>query len=303
MTYPRSGLKATRSPRDAVVESRRGSCARAAGARSSRARRARTSRPAAAPRRSPCAPSARRGTTVPNALGGHSGTRPKVGLSPGRPQKPHGMRIEPAPSLPSASGTRPAASAAALPPLEPPGVVAGSHGLRVTPYSGLSVTPFQPNSGDVVWPGSTAPLRRSAATAERVLVPRPGRVDRARAAPRRPAARRVRVLDRDGHAVQRAERRAALPALLGGACLGQRALGVDEAEGVERVGLDPRQQRLEDLDRRQAPLAERDQQLSSRSGRRSRRNVARGNLVLRPFGTGTRTKLPIRRLSRPRPER
>src|SRR4051794_11220431 len=104
--------------------------------------------------------------TVPNALGGHSGTRPKVGLSPGNPLKPHGMRIEPAPSLPSASGTRPAASAAALPPLEPPGVMAGSHGLRVMPYSGLSVTPFQPNSGDVVWPTSTAPLRRSAATAE-----------------------------------------------------------------------------------------------------------------------------------------
>ena len=104
--------------------------------------------------------------TVPNALGGHIGTRPNVGLSPGRPVKPHGMRIEPAPSLPSASGTRPAASAAALPPLEPPGVVSGSQGLRVIPYSGLSVTPFQPNSGEVVWPGSTAPLRRSAATAE-----------------------------------------------------------------------------------------------------------------------------------------
>ena len=78
----------------------------------------------------------------------------------------HGIRIEPAPSLPSASGTRPAASAAALPPLEPPGVLDGSHGLRVIPNRGLSVTPFQPNSGDVVCTGMTAPLRRSAATAE-----------------------------------------------------------------------------------------------------------------------------------------
>src|SRR5690349_4852433 len=86
------------------------------------------------------------------------------------------MRIEPAPSLPNASGTRPAASAAALPPLEPPGVVDGSQGLRVMPYSGPSVMPFQPNSGDVVWPGSTAPLRRSAATAEPSSSTRPASV-------------------------------------------------------------------------------------------------------------------------------
>ena len=41
----------------------------------------------------------------------------------------------------------PAATAAAAPPEDPPGVFAGFHGLRVTPVSGLSVTPFQPNSG------------------------------------------------------------------------------------------------------------------------------------------------------------
>ena len=35
-----------------------------------------------------------------------------------------------------------------------------SHGLRVMPYSGLSVTPFQPNSGVVVLPSSTAPALR-----------------------------------------------------------------------------------------------------------------------------------------------
>jgi hypothetical protein len=95
--------------------------------------------------------------TVPYGLAGHAGTRPKVGLIPGSPQKLQGMRIDPPPSVPSASGTIPPASAAALPPLEPPAVRAGSQGLRVTPVSGLSVTPFQPNSGVVVLPGSTAP--------------------------------------------------------------------------------------------------------------------------------------------------
>src|SRR6185295_6571842 len=48
----------------------------------------------------------------------------------------------------------------AAPPLEPPDVLVGSHGLRVMPVSGLSVTPFQPYSGTVVLPIKTAPLSR-----------------------------------------------------------------------------------------------------------------------------------------------
>ena len=40
------------------------------------------------------------------------------------------MRIEPPPSLASASGTMPAATAAAAPPLEPPVLRAGSQGFR-----------------------------------------------------------------------------------------------------------------------------------------------------------------------------
>jgi hypothetical protein len=44
----------------------------------------------------------------------------------------------------------PEATAAALPPEEPPGVFFEFQGLRVMPVSGLSVTPFQPNSGVVV---------------------------------------------------------------------------------------------------------------------------------------------------------
>ena len=43
------------------------------------------------------------------------------------------MRIEPPPSEAVASGTSPPAMAAALPPLEPPGVRETFQGFRVTP--------------------------------------------------------------------------------------------------------------------------------------------------------------------------
>src|SRR5207302_4316096 len=94
-----------------------------------------------------------------------AGTRPNEGFKPKSPVKLHGMRIEPPPSVPSASAPMPAASAAAAPPDEPPGVFAGFHGLRVMPVSALSVTPFQPNSGVVVLPSSTTPCSRRRAVA------------------------------------------------------------------------------------------------------------------------------------------
>jgi len=59
----------------------------------------------------------------------------------------------------------PEATAAAPPPEEPPGVIFGFQGLRVMPVSGPSVTPFQPNSGVVVLPSSSAPCSRSRAVA------------------------------------------------------------------------------------------------------------------------------------------
>lgn len=74
------------------------------------------------------------------------------------------MRTLPPPSVPSDSGPAPRATAAALPPLDPPAVRERSHGLRVIPLSGESVTPFQPNSGVVVLPMKTAPCSRSRAT-------------------------------------------------------------------------------------------------------------------------------------------
>ncbi len=55
--------------------------------------------------------------------------RPRVGLSPTSPQHEAGMRMEPPPSDPGATGTSPAATAAAAPPLDPPAVRVGSHGV------------------------------------------------------------------------------------------------------------------------------------------------------------------------------
>ena len=51
----------------------------------------------------------------------------------GDQQKAAGMRIEPAVSPPSSRGVRPAATAAAAPPEDPPGDTSARHGLSVWP--------------------------------------------------------------------------------------------------------------------------------------------------------------------------
>src|SRR6476661_505754 len=79
-------------------------------------------------------------------------TRPRWGLRPKSPQQALGMRIEPPPSPPIPTGTIPLATAAAVPPLEPPGVRVRSQGLRVRPREALSVYGNAPNSGIVVLP-------------------------------------------------------------------------------------------------------------------------------------------------------
>src|SRR5262249_60153982 len=86
--------------------------------------------------------------------------RPRAGLSPKRPQPGAGIRTDPPPSLPWASGASPAATAAAAPPLEPPGVRDASHGLRQSPFSSDSVTAIVPNSGVFVLPITTNPASR-----------------------------------------------------------------------------------------------------------------------------------------------
>ena len=69
-------------------------------------------------------------SAAPSTPYGPGETRPREGLRPTRPQAAAGMRSEPPPSLPWATGTIPAATAAAAPPLEPPAVRLRSHGLR-----------------------------------------------------------------------------------------------------------------------------------------------------------------------------
>ena len=74
------------------------------------------------------------------------------------------MRSEPPRSVPSASAIMPVASAAAPPPVEPPEVSAGFHGLRVGPNTVFHVLAPAANSGVLVLPMTTAPARRRRST-------------------------------------------------------------------------------------------------------------------------------------------
>jgi hypothetical protein len=90
--------------------------------------------------------------------------RPRDGLIPKSPQHEAGMRIEPPPSEPCAIDASPAATAAAAPPLEPPGVCPRFYGLRQIPFSSDSVIAVIPNSGVFVLPITTNPAPRSRRT-------------------------------------------------------------------------------------------------------------------------------------------
>ncbi len=95
---------------------------------------------------------------------GQIGTRPVDGLRPTTLQKLAGFLRDPPKSDPSARGTRPDASAAAAPPLEPPHVFSKSYGFRVAPKTLLKVWLPAPNSGVLVLPTVTAPDCRSLST-------------------------------------------------------------------------------------------------------------------------------------------
>ena len=56
-----------------------------------------------------------------------------MGFNPTIPQSDAGWRIEPPVSVPIAQGASPAATAAALPPDEPPGTRVLSHGFKTGP--------------------------------------------------------------------------------------------------------------------------------------------------------------------------
>src|SRR5699024_5760809 len=68
------------------------------------------------------------------------------------------------PSLAPATGTTPAATAAAVPPEDPPGVLVTSHGLRVGGTPSGSVTPLVPNSDVAVRPKITSPASSQRST-------------------------------------------------------------------------------------------------------------------------------------------
>ncbi len=68
-------------------------------------------------------------------------------------------------SLPTSRALRPAATAAALPPLEPPGVRSRSQGLLVRPWMGLADCQSASMGGTFVLPRRTAPAALARATA------------------------------------------------------------------------------------------------------------------------------------------
>src|SRR5581483_12431114 len=78
---------------------------------------------------------------------------------PTMPQYAAGRQIEPIVWLPSATGQRPAATAAADPLLEPPGVRPGAAGLRVGPGAKYAISVV------TVLPTTIAPAATSRVTA------------------------------------------------------------------------------------------------------------------------------------------
>ena len=105
-------------------------------------------------------------------------------------------------SVPSSAPVKPAASAAAEPPDEPPGTCADDHGLFVVPNSSLNAWLSPHQRGRLVLPKTIAPGRLQPGDRRRV---RGGHVVRQlhRAAGRSDALGRDRVLDRHRQSVQR----------------------------------------------------------------------------------------------------
>ena len=95
---------------------------------------------------------------------------PQLGFSPTSPQQAAGRRIEQPVSVARPRSQRPAASAAALPPDEPPVVLPGCAGFCTVPYQGFWLVTPQANSCRFALPTMTAPAatRRSTAGAVRV---------------------------------------------------------------------------------------------------------------------------------------
>mmetsp|Transcript_86758 Transcript_86758/g.246041 ORF Transcript_86758/g.246041 Transcript_86758/m.246041 type:complete len:230 (+) Transcript_86758:962-1651(+) len=85
---------------------------------------------------------------------------PRVGLTPKHPVREQGIRMEPPPSDDVAHGTMRAATAAALPPDEPPGERSRAHGFRDGGPRRFLVTAEKPSAEVLVFPTTMAPARR-----------------------------------------------------------------------------------------------------------------------------------------------
>ena len=157
---------------------------------------------------------------------------PWVGLIPTRPQNAAGIRIEPPPSVAVAIGTMPEATAAALPPLDPPGEYSRRHGLPVVPKTRFSVYPSVANSGRFVLPTITAPASDES-PGHRAVPGRRRRVDEQQRSLRGDHALDVfEVLDQHGNPGERAR---VSPSGHGGVHRGRCSLGLLVAPGDHGV--------------------------------------------------------------------
>ena len=162
------------------------------------------------------------------------------------------MRTEPPTSDPVASAAVPSATAAALPPDDPPEFLPSAKGVLVAPKSMLSVVPLWPNSGELVRPRMMAPAalrRRTQMASDAATLSAKGSAPVRRSHPRLSL---VQILDRDGDAGERSylsPERSALSAARASAHADsgqQRDVGV----GARVAHLDPSQVRVDHLDGR-----------------------------------------------------
>ena len=181
------------------------------------------------------------------------------------PLKCAGTRIDPPPSLPTPPADRPAAMAAASPPLDPPGVRSSAHGLLVRPYSALSVSHAISCSATLVTPRTMAPAARRRATSVASASPRTPARNREPVSKGMPATemellmlmgRRGEVPNAECRVPSEARPRPGASRRVRRPCIGQRALGVEADVGVRaRVQrLDALQVRLDELDRGDLPV-------------------------------------------------
>lgn len=160
------------------------------------------------------------------------GMAPRVGFNPTMPALADGPRIEPAPSVPSASGARPAATAADAParparrPLQVPRI-AGDAGQRA---GGDALVAEFRRRGLADDDGA----RRLEARDRDRIGPRDVLGMDVRAVRRALAGDVDQVLDRDGHAMQRPERRTGGDRGLGRPGRGHRLVAAGADIGVDR---------------------------------------------------------------------